>query len=528
MSLLSRLKLSHRLMLGFGLVLVLLAFITGLSLLRMQALSDTLDKITVTNAERTLQIHTMERTASRFMLALRNFGGATLDEGPGLLNEALAALREYDAAEQKGVAMVADDAAGARLAAEVRERARAGREIVALGKKEAGDRGAAAEFFQTREILNRDNKRWNELHIAWARSLQALSDWDAEHNKTLSAATTASAAAARLFVLVATVLALAIGGLAAWWITRDIAGGIAAAVDATQRMAAHDLSHPVHAARADELGLLLQAIEGMRTSLHQLASGVRATCEGIAAASTQIAQGSQDLSTRTEQTAVTLQRAVGAIGEVTSSVEQTARSADSADTMASDARDVATRGGTVVSQAVSTMSEIDAASRKIADIIAMIDGIAFQTNILALNAAVEAARAGEQGRGFAVVASEVRALAQRSATAAREIKTLIEASLQKVESGSAQVNRAGSTTEEIMAAVQRVSEVIASISGETRQQRSSIGQASESIVRLEDVAQQNAALAEQSAAAAASLRQQAAQLERMVGRFRLEGSYAPI
>jgi methyl-accepting chemotaxis protein len=248
---------------------------------------------------------------------------------------------------------------------------------------------------------------------------------------------------------------------------------------------------------------------------------VRASADAIGTASVQIASGNQDLSGRTEQTASNLQQTASSMEELTGTVNQTAESARTANQLAASASEVAQRGGTVVSQVVSTMDDISAASRKIADIIGTIDGIAFQTNILALNAAVEAARAGEQGRGFAVVAGEVRSLAQRSAAAAREIKSLIGASVEKVESGSKLVADAGSTMNEIVASVQRVSDIIGEISHAAAEQSAGIGQVNGAVSQLDQMTQQNAALVEQSTAAAESLKEQAQKLSEVVGRFSL-------
>jgi methyl-accepting chemotaxis protein len=302
---------------------------------------------------------------------------------------------------------------------------------------------------------------------------------------------------------------------------KDTRKAIHDAVDVTQRMAGHDLSQPINTSRTDEIGGLLVALETMRINLHQLATGVGLSSEEVNNSSSEIAQGSLDLSTRTEEAANKLQTTLAAIAQLSASLNQTTVDARSAQALSVQASDVATRSGTEMAQVVATMGEINVASHKISDIIAIIDGIAFQTNILALNAAVEAARAGEQGRGFAVVASEVRSLAGRSASAAREIKALIEASLEKVASGTAQVDRAGRTTHEVTASVQRVSAMVTSITAEATQQLSHIEEANHLVGQLDVVAHQNAALAEQSAAAAASLRQQASHLSGLVHRFQL-------
>jgi methyl-accepting chemotaxis protein len=249
---------------------------------------------------------------------------------------------------------------------------------------------------------------------------------------------------------------------------------------------------------------------------------VRSSTDNISTASTEIATGNLDLSQRTEQTASNLQQAASSMEQLTGTVKQSADSARQANQLASSAAEVAARGRAVVTQVVSTMDEINASSKKISDIIGVIDGIAFQTNILALNAAVEAARAGEQGRGFAVVASEVRSLAQRSADAAKEIKTLIGASVEKVDSGSRLVADAGQSMKDIVSSVQRVTDIIGEITAASTEQSDGIGQVNGSVVQLDKMTQQNAALVEESAAAAESLKDQAQRLATVVAAFRLD------
>jgi len=290
------------------------------------------------------------------------------------------------------------------------------------------------------------------------------------------------------------------------------------------RIAGGDLSHPAHDDGQDEPAALMHALARMQHSLARMVSQLRASTDSMGSASAEIASGNQDLSQRTEQAASNLQQTTSSMEQLTGTVRQSADSARQANQLASSAAEVAARGGAVVAQVVTTMDEINASSKKIADIIGVIDGIAFQTNILALNAAVEAARAGEQGRGFAVVASEVRSLAQRSAQAAKEIKGLIGASVERVDSGSRLVADAGKTMNEIVGSVQRVTDIIGEITAAAAEQSDGIGQVNSAVTQLDRMTQQNAVLVEQSGVAAESLKQQALHMAGVVGAFRLDPS----
>jgi methyl-accepting chemotaxis protein len=323
-------------------------------------------------------------------------------------------------------------------------------------------------------------------------------------------------------VLAAVGLLAVIGALVFSWMTqRRIVANISIGAEAAARVAEGRLDVQATSTDKDEVGDLLRALGSMVGQLRASIQTVQHATESIGTASAEIATGNQDLSSRTEQTASNLQQAASSMEQLTGTVKQSADSARQANQLASSAAEVAARGGVVVSQVVATMDDINTSSKKIADIIGVIDGIAFQTNILALNAAVEAARAGEQGRGFAVVASEVRSLAQRSAEAAKEIKGLIGASVEKVEGGSKLVADAGRTMTEIVSSVQRVSDIIGEITAAATEQSQGISEVNGSVSQLDQMTQQNAALVEESAAAAESLKEQAGRLAEVVGAFRL-------
>ncbi|WP_432381001.1 methyl-accepting chemotaxis protein [Duganella sp. P38] len=298
------------------------------------------------------------------------------------------------------------------------------------------------------------------------------------------------------------------------------------ATRAARMMAGGDLTATIEIQRDDEVGQLLAALRQTNINLHSIIGDVRANFDQISVATDEIADGNMDLSGRTESQASSLQQTASSMEQLTATVQQSATNVASANQLAERAREVAAQGGTIVSQVVTTMGDISASSAKILDIIGLIDGIAFQTNILALNAAVEAARAGEQGRGFAVVASEVRGLAQRSATAAKEIKELIDTSIQKVQAGTTLTNSAGVTMNEVIESVSRVSRVMGEISDSTREQSTGIGQVNEAVIKIDDITQQNAALVEEAAAAAGNLAQQARWVCQAIAVFKLQQSHS--
>jgi methyl-accepting chemotaxis protein len=388
-----------------------------------------------------------------------------------------------------------------------------------LGKIEGAY--AAKNNAQLTEVLEND---WPALHKAFTKPLAALIPLS-----EASARTTFESARGGALRLNAMALVLAAGVLAALcgvmlWTYRAVTASLAQAGSAVRAIAGGDLTHDIAVHSRDEVGQLLEHLQAMQVALRKLIADVRSGVDSVGTASREIAQGNADLSSRTEQQASNLQQTAASMEQMTATVNHNTESARQANQLAASASQVAVKGGAVVGEVVNTMGQITASSRKIADIIGVIDGIAFQTNILALNAAVEAARAGEQGRGFAVVASEVRNLAQRSAQAAREIKSLINDSVARVDTGSQLVNDAGTTMQEIVTQVKRVADLIGEITSSTLEQSSGINQVNQAVTQLDQMTQQNAALVEQSAAAAESLKDQAARLAQTVSVFKLSAT----
>ncbi len=369
------------------------------------------------------------------------------------------------------------------------------------------------------EVLEAD---WAQLHKSYVKPLQALIPLrEASAKATFEGARASNLRMTAGAVGFAIVLGLLMAG-AGVWVARSITRSLAQANAAVRAIAEGDLGQHIPTDGKDEIGQLLARVAEMQTALRRVVGEVRSGVDSVSMASSEIANGNLDLSTRTEQQASRLQQTAASMEQMATTMQHSADNASRAKTLAASASEVAERGGRVVGEVVNTMQGISESSRRIVDIIGVIDGIAFQTNILALNAAVEAARAGEQGRGFAVVASEVRSLAQRSAQAAREIKALIATSVEKVDGGSRLVQQAGQTMGEIVSQVGHVTELIGAISTAALEQSGGIGNVNQAVSELDETTQQNAALVEQSAAAAASLKEQAQRLSAAVAVFRLE------
>jgi len=399
-----------------------------------------------------------------------------------------------------------------------------------IGKTREAYRGPRADLLKKKlageDVTAAVDATLLPLASAYLKSLDVLIDHMEVQLKAGVTQTEAVALSGQWILGIGAALSAAIGLIFAVLSTRSITRPIQQAVDSAQAISQGDLSIHIQPQGRDETADMMRALRDMRDNLARMVGGVRSSAEGVSTASAEIAQGNNDLSARTEQQASALQETAASMTELSTTVRQNADSASQANQLAMTASSVAIRGGEVVSQVVETMKGINEASSKIADIISVIDGIAFQTNILALNAAVEAARAGEQGRGFAVVASEVRALAGRSAEAAKEIKVLIGTSVARVEHGTALVDQAGSTMTEVVGAIRRVTDIVGEISAASGEQASGVTQVGHAVDQMDQATQQNAALVEEMAAAASSLRTQAHALVEVMAVFKLSPEHA--
>ncbi|QKV53703.1 methyl-accepting chemotaxis protein [Comamonas antarctica] len=376
-------------------------------------------------------------------------------------------------------------------------------------------------------VTNLYNGASEAAFVAVAETVGRLNQMSQQRAKSAQQAAAAAYDTARVWLVAGVALSALIAAFFGALVTRSVVRPVREAVDAANHIAQGDLSRDIASGNRDEMGEMLQALQRMQTSLAQTVNSVRSNAEGVATASAQIASGNSDLSGRTEEQASALEQTAASMEQLGSTVRQNADNARQANQLALNASSVAVQGGDVVAQVVGTMKGINDSSRQIADIIGVIDGIAFQTNILALNAAVEAARAGEQGRGFAVVASEVRSLAQRSAEAAKQIKALITASVERVEQGTQQADLAGETMTEVVGAIRRVTDIMGEISAASSEQSTGVAQVGEAITQMDQATQQNAALVEESAAAADSLQRQAQELVAAVAVFRVAQGLAP-
>ncbi len=521
----TNMNIGARLGLGFSLILALLVVIAALGVSGMAATQARLHSITSVNNVQAQLAVSLRVTILDRMLAVRNL--ALLTEPADMLPEKERIARgaaAYSEAEKKLAHMFETDPVTTDAERAFMPRLKA----IETAALPLIDKAAALGLqHKAEEATFVIIKELRPLQREWTRTIGELIELEEKQNAEQTAAAAASYDSARAIMLSLSALAIVVGAGIAWLATRSITRPLNRAVAIAETVAAGDLGSTIEVDTRDETGKLLAALKTMNERLRDIVGQVRTGTNTIAVASTEIASGNLDLSSRTEQQASSLEETASSMEQLTSTVRQNAESARHANELAISASDVAGRGGRVVAQVVDTMGSIDASAKKIVDIIGVIDGIAFQTNILALNAAVEAARAGEQGRGFAVVATEVRNLAQRSASAAREIKSLIDDSVDKVGLGSRLVTEAGATMKQVVDSVRHVTEVVGEISAASREQEAGIAQINQAIVEMDTVTQQNAALVEQAAAAASSLQEQAGGLAQLVSMFRIDAALPP-
>ncbi|SHN40231.1 methyl-accepting chemotaxis protein [Duganella sacchari] len=515
MNMLANISIGKRLALGFTIILAFAMLITGISVWRLQGVaSATSEMMQVPLAKERM----ISDWSGKIDSGIRRTTAIARSSDPSLgayFAEESKVSSAGSSELQKKIEALISDADEKELFGRIGEQRKvylSSRDQIAK-LKTSGELDEANKIFET--VFRPGTAKYQELIAELLKMQRAKIDAAAQHIEDV-------ASSSRNLLYVLATLVLAFGVTSAWLLTTGITRPLQEAVVVARRVASGDLTAHIDDSARDETGQLLSALKEMNASLLGIVTEVRQGTEHITISSTEIAQGNQDLSRRTEQQAGALEETASSMEELTSTVKHNADNARQANQLATSAAQVAVKGGEVVAQVVGTMDSINQSSSKIVDIIAVIDGIAFQTNILALNAAVEAARAGEQGRGFAVVATEVRNLAQRSAGAAKEIKALIGDSVEKVNLGSKLVADAGTTMDEIVASVHKVSDMISEITAASSEQSAGINEVNQAIGSMDAVTQQNAALVEQAAAAAESMQQQAAALAQAVSVFKVE------
>ncbi|WP_171016083.1 methyl-accepting chemotaxis protein [Ramlibacter sp. 2FC] len=507
-------KISTRLTLGFGILALLFILMGGISLAKMATVDEAFGKVIDERIPRVALLNTVKNNVDNIRVSMRNM---LIMNDPAEVKRQeesiLSARKTIGDALDKLQAEIRNEKGKALLAKIVEARAN----FVSLQNK----------FIELVTAGKHDDAQTHLLTVvrpaqqAYNATVDDMLKFQGELLKESAADASAAVAGVKTAIWVSGSIVLVLAVLMAIWIIRSITRPISQAVEVSRAVAAGDLSMQFEADGKSETAQLLIALKEMQAGLANVVGTVRQNAESVATASAQIAQGNNDLSSRTEEQASALEETAASMEQLGSTVKQNADNARQANQLALGASTVAVKGGEVVGQVVDTMKGINDSSKKIADIISVIDGIAFQTNILALNAAVEAARAGEQGRGFAVVAGEVRNLAQRSAEAAKEIKGLIEDSVGRVEQGTQLVDQAGATMNEIVTAIKRVTDIMGEISSASAEQSAGVAQVGEAVTQMDQATQQNAALVEESAAAAESLKQQAQQLVQGVAVFKL-------
>lgn len=517
MNFLNQLRIGKRLTIGFLMVnalFVVMVAITALQVERVRTVSVDMEEQAEMLSQAEKVLAEVQQSAARSLAIARSSDAEMTSYIGAAMTTAMTTAMKSGAELQKSLGARLRHPDGRRLADELGRSQREWLQVQddARAAREAGDAAA---------VRRNLNERLSPAADRYRQAGTALADWQLLQVREMRTRVDGSFRDLYIWIVVTTLGAVAVAMFIAWRITRSVTEPLKEATEAAERIGAGDLGGTIRVRGRDETADLLSALIKAQQALAVTVRQVRSGVESVALASREIAQGNADLSARTEQQASNLQQTAASMEQMHSAVKNNAESARQASQLASSATEVAAKGGAVVGEVVSTMEQISASSRKIADIIGVIDGIAFQTNILALNAAVEAARAGEQGRGFAVVAAEVRNLAQRSATAAKEIKDLISDSTRKVEAGSALVNASGKTLNEIVAAVKRVTDIVAEIAAASREQSSGIEQVNKAVTQMDQVTQANASQTEEMSGTSESLSGEAGKLQGLVRRFKL-------